>query len=148
MDAIQFERWNDFTKNMIYAGLGNITQARKDKLWSEAESFIYGYRNEPVDGWDDEYCLCDDFREHFVEYINDIWDDRAGWQKESQHYFANQLEIVIRAGVNVACESDHAGVIGFTVGDLRTMYAGEIPEWITAQYEGMDAAEDATGVLL
>jgi hypothetical protein len=148
MDDTQVEHWKDLALRFICVGLGDITIARKVRLWIEAEAFIEGYRYEPIDGWDNAYCLCDVFRDHFSKYIEDIWDDRAGTQKENPRYFANQIEIALRASVGLACESNPTHIIGYTVGDLRAMYAGQIPEWITSQYEGMDAAEDATGVLL
>jgi len=59
---------------MIYnGGLGDLTAARKDRLWSEAAFFIESYRAAPMGRWDGEFCLCDSFREVFGEtYRMDI----------------------------------------------------------------------------
>lgn len=39
----------------------------------------------------------------------------------------------IRAGLDMACEPS-AGVVGFTVGDLRRMYPEGVPSWLTEQF--------------
>jgi len=146
---IQYERWKDFTYRMIYSGvLGNLTEARKERLWKEAKWFIEEYKAEPVDGWDGDYNLCDSFHEWFNDYLDSIW--KGDWEgyKNNPRYFANQLEIVIRASVNAAI-GEGSGVIGFTVGDLRQMYGGELPRWISGQYENLTRkTPDTAGVFL
>ena len=90
MKKLLHERWVDFAKRMIYnGGLGSLTAARKDRLWSEVASFIENYRSGPVDGWDGEFCLCDSFREAFGEtYGMDIAhfyscpDGFKGWEHD------------------------------------------------------------------
>jgi hypothetical protein len=156
MKKVLYERWKEFARRMIFnGGLGELTEARKKRLWAEVESFIDDYRSEPVDGWDREYCLCDSFHEIFGQtYGMDIAhpyscpDGFRGFEyDENPRRFYNQLEIVIRASVDAV--TDGEGVLGYTVGDLRQMFDGKIPRWITRQYEGLTAlTPDAAGVCL
>jgi hypothetical protein len=147
MKKRDFMRLTDFCKRMVFSGVlrSKLTDHRKQRLWEEIESFLYAHQGEPIDGWDNDYCLCDDFREHFAEYINDIWVESDGWQKENPRYFVNQLEIVVRSGLDFVF--DDQGVIGFTVGDLRKMYDGKVPRWITRRYiPGFSKAPDYTAI--
>ena len=59
------------------------------------------------------------------------------------------MSCCVRAGIDVAVDPS-AGVVGFTVGTLRRMYDGEIPEWLTQWFEpALTGAEpDDTGVWL
>lgn len=48
------------------------------------------------------------------------WDDRWG----------TRIRCCLRAGLDMACEPS-MGVVGFTAGDLRRMYRGAVPAWIS-----------------
>jgi hypothetical protein len=129
------EHWKIFTKALCFGARPEATEARKQKLWAEAESFINLHADEPVDGWDGDYCLCDCFDDYFDRYLRHIWRDDDGWYKDNPRYFANHLHIAIRAGIDIVTEQP-GGVLGFTVGDLRRMFNGGIPEWIACQFIG------------
>lgn len=156
MKKILHERWIDFAKRMIYkGGLGELTPARRDRLWSEVVFFIENYRAEPVDGWDGEFCLCDSFREAFGEtygmHIARFYtcpDGFEGWEhNDDPRKFYNQLELVVRASVDAV--TGGAGVLGYTVGDLRQMFDGRIPRWLTREYEGLSSrTPDSAGICL
>ena len=57
-------------------------------------------------------------------------------EQEDQRYFrwdcvwGGRFQCCIRAGLDLAC-GPAVGVIGFTAGDLRRMYHGRVPRWIT-----------------
>ncbi len=155
MRKILHERWKEFARRMIFnGGMTNITDHRKQLLWSEIESFIDSYRQEPVDGWCGEYCLCDYFRETFGQtYGQDILRKTGGGlfssleMSEDPRKFYNQLEIVARASIDSVTGGD--GVIGYTVGDLRAMFDGAIPRWLTQQYKGLsNCTPDSAGICL
>ncbi len=152
MTPEQIERWKFVTKAYCYGARTEATTARKDRLWGEAEPFIDEYKDEPVDGWDNDYCLCDHFVETFTDYEHDIWveedDWGGGYYKENHRYFANHLRAAIRAGINAAVNDGH-GVIGFTVGEVKEMFGDELPEWFACQYkECLINADDRAGIVL
>lgn len=77
----------------------------------------------------------------------------AAWEAWEEMW-AQPVNCCVRAGLDLA-GSPSAGVVGFTVGDLRRMYPEGIPSWITGQYKGKDgmavdfaAKADDAGVLL
>jgi len=152
MTPEQIERWKFVTKSYCYGARPEATTARKQRLWREAESFIEAYKNEPVDGWDNDYCLCDYFSEWFSDHEDNIWVEKNDWLggygKESPRYFANHLRAAIRAGINAAV-NDGLGVIGFTVGEVKKMFSGEIPEWFACQYKAcLTNTNDHAGIAL
>lgn len=60
-------------------------------------------------------CRCEDVRELFYEQ----WDDQWG----------GPIRCCIRAGLDFA-SAPSAGVMGFTAGDVRTMYPEGVPDWV------------------
>ena len=137
MNNEQVERWKLVTKAYCYGARPEATQERKDRLWSEAEEFIDHHKDEPVDGWDNQYCLCDHYAEWFSEHEEAIYVEPSPWNgyyKENPRYFTNHLRAAIRAGVNAAV-GEGFGVIGFTIGELKQMLGGEIPDWYACQYD-------------
>lgn len=134
MNNKQFDRWKEFAKAMCF-GLP-ATDGRKDRLWREVEAFVDHYKDEPVDGWDNEYCLCDSFCEWFEHYGEHIWYERGAWDcgyRDDPHYFYNQLRIILRASVDVVFGG--CGVLGYTAGDLRQMFNGRVPRWVSWRYK-------------
>ena len=65
------------------------------------------------------------------------------------HRFEAQISCCIRAGFDVAV-APSAGVLGFTVGTLRRMYDGDIPDWISNFFKEplTDDVPDDMGVWL
>lgn len=135
MQAEQFEQWKQFTEAICRHGWPDITDERKARLLDDAIDFIELFRDEPVDGWDNDYCLCDSFRSHFYEYYATIWIEKLEEYKDDPHYFVNMLCSVIRAGIGFVT-NDRGGVLGFCVDDLRRMFSDGIPKWVLARYDG------------
>lgn len=96
--------------------------------------------------------MCDEVR----RFIWDMEDEgelpkyperEGGETKES--VISDQLACCVRAAMDVAC-APSAGVMGYTVGHLRRMWAPRrIPAWVTAFFEGdLDSAPDNGAVWL
>lgn len=150
MNEIVINRWKEFTKAYIDGARPNITTARAARLWREAEYFINMFVDEPGDESWDRY-VGDAFVEVFNDYRNHITVNASDWTggyiKDNPRYFANHLEAALRAGINAAADSGDYGVLGFTVGDLKRAFGGNIPDWVTCRYKNhLTDAKD--GVLI
>lgn len=61
---------------------------------------------------------------HRGNYEYERWDERWG----------ARVRCSVRAGIDMASEPS-AGVVGFTVGDLRRVFRGMIPSWVTKGFK-------------
>ena len=150
MDEESIRRWKVVTKAYCYGARPNATERRKAALWGEAEEFIDTYAEYPVDGWDNDFLLCDEFDEHFSHYADTIYYERYDWfgyLKENPRYFVNHLRAAVRAGVNAAV-NEGFGVVGFTIAEVAEMFGGDIPEWLASQYTGLEAADKDAYIVL
>jgi hypothetical protein len=71
-------------------------------------------------------CLLDEknpHRYHGTDRQYARWDEHWG----------ARVRCCVRAGLDMA-SAPSAGVVGFTVGDLRRMYRGHIPDWLNWQF--------------
>jgi hypothetical protein len=152
MDAEQVTRWKDMARRLCYHAWPEKTNERKARLWKEALYFIEEHAGYDLRGWcesggDDPYA-CDLFDDAFWDdYGRSI--DRDEDINTDPRYFFNQLRCVIRASLNALFGDE--GILGFTVGDLRRMFDGAIPDWISQQYEHPETllqADDAAPVWL
>ncbi|MDD5453885.1 MAG: hypothetical protein PHW62_00070 [Candidatus Ratteibacteria bacterium] len=145
--ATIYHRWLEFSLNL--ADIMNITPGRKAKLQDEIQRFIqqyncpkdfdgsgerlFPYAARPILGWDfggnstdTDHIICDHANEYVEEYV--VYDKKTG---EFRGKFAEQILTCIRAGLDVANpEMRSAGVIGFTVEDIRKAYKSQIPQWL------------------
>ncbi len=62
-------------------------------------------------------------RYHGTDSQYDRWDEHWG----------ARVRCCIRAGLDMA-SAPSAGVVGFTIGDLRRMYRGTLPAWLAADF--------------
>lgn len=121
------------TRAMCYGAWPSKTRHRKDRLWREAENFIDdypGFVDWDQTPWDGVYA-CDAFGEYFCDYGSSIWDEDEGY-RDDPHLFYNQLRCALRAGLDAV--SGECGIIGFTVGDVRHMFDGALPQWFANAY--------------
>lgn len=129
------ERCLDFAKRFIFKGRRNLTEARRKKLWSDAEWFLTDCLEEGYTIWDGEskessYAPCDWFRERFDEkYFPNTpkWDRR--FERGDEPRYLHELNIVCRLAFD-AVNGMPGGVWGVMLGELRRMYDGQIPEWL------------------
>lgn len=79
-----------------------------------------------VSGITDDLCPYPWFNEPALE---------GGWRlRRWEDTWGDRIRSCIRAGIDMAVEPS-AGVMGFTAGDLRRMYRGNVPDWITGGNE-------------
>ncbi len=152
MNWTQYQRWKGFSLRMTRRGYPNITEARQKRLERECSGwfeYIIPSFCEPgwkaYEDWNGEngHYLCDDVSQYFEHHFH--------WQWREQEYggrFYNQIVSCIRAGFDMAVEPS-AGVIGFTVGDLRRMYPRGIPSWLMNEFtDGFKTASDTEHIWL
>lgn len=130
----------DFAKRLCFVGYDHLTQARRDRLWYEAEGFLADALAEGHTSWETKSpdglgcCTCDWFSERFSErYIplTGKWADRL--EKGDYPQFFDTLEAICRAAFDVV-DDFAGGVWGFTLGDIRRMYDGTLPDWIPTDW--------------
>lgn len=140
-----WEKWMQFACRMI--GILDRTQQRKTKLLKTVIDFISQYRDTELVGWDDEH----EEYGYLSDYIDECFED--GWKVTKggdiiQTKFFIDVCCAVRAGIDVVIpEQWHAGVVGFTAGDIRKMYPEGIPGWLQETFdkeykESFSAAKD------
>lgn len=152
MTPVQYERWKDFSLRLARTLPGMRTRPSIEWVEEQVENFFYRFDGEreiaETDDWDSgPHYVCDRVREMEDEvargeragFLLLHWDDDVepeeaerrealGWDQWGEQWFG-PVRACIRAGLDVACEPS-AGVVGFTVGDLRKMYPEGIPDWV------------------
>lgn len=133
MTPEQFERWKDFAFRMAAKALHVRQRPSREWVKDKLEDFFRGLTPDEVQeitDWDSKPYPCDMVAEA-SQYWNPFY-----WNGEDKpfHQFEEQWEgpvrCCIRAGLDVA-SSPSAGVVGFTMGDLRRMYPEGLPDWVT-----------------
>lgn len=132
----QFSRWKDFATRMAEHCYPASTEKRKAKILEEVKEYFWWrhYQEDwkEIADWDgngDDYFLggqVDDFFEKYTHYSRrkDTYTGRL----------FSQITCCIRAGFDVAVEPS-GGVLGFTAGDVRRMWAGDVPNWVKGWFE-------------
>ena len=143
MTPEQIERWKQVAKGMCFHLWEHKTEARKARLWKEVESFIDELSPYEITSWEDSpHYPCDWFTEFFYEYEYRF--NREGeFVASRDHYsrFYNQLSFVCRASIDLVTNTGGL-CIGVTVGDMKRVFGGSLPEWFTSQYEGLANESD------
>lgn len=155
MTPEQFDNWKDFSYRMARAGFDGITQARKTRIEEELDAFFSWYDRDGQEtaeilDWDNAPSyVCDAVQTALSRHDHSRYNDRTGVERDCGNKFYEQVSCCIRAGLDVA-SAPSAGVIGFTVGDLRRMYPDGLPDWLTVGYEPpiTDDTPDDAGVWL
>jgi hypothetical protein len=151
MTPEQYERWKDFALRMARHAFPDATPARRAKIEEEINQFFWSsYDDEPkriaeIIDWDN----CPPYEWHGRTYYNPCVGDevssflsdhyherlgRRGRYEPRGNKFESQVSCCIRAGLDCA-SSPSAGVLGFTVGDLRRMYPEKIPDWVVKDFQ-------------
>lgn len=154
MTELQYARWREFSLNMA-RGYPNVTDRRRAKIVANVESWFW-WRDLQADwsemiDWDGQGNsirvgdrMDDFYEEHYHERLFKNNTDVG----ERSNKFLSQICCCIRAGIDAASPTPTGGVRGFTVGNLRSWFWGQIPHWIADQYEGIRGAADTEGVWL
>ncbi|MCQ8781692.1 hypothetical protein [Mangrovibrevibacter kandeliae] len=163
MTPEQYDRWKDFALRMARHAFPEATPARRAKIEASVENFFSWHERDSsetaaVVDWDsgEEYevngykyrpCICDDVSSHLSEHYHER-ETRSGFEPRGNK-FESQVSCCIRAGLDLA-SSPSAGVLGFTIGDLRRMYPEGLPRWVIEGFEPPITTEtpDDAGVWL
>jgi hypothetical protein len=131
----QKERVLDFAKRMVFKGFKNLTQKRRERLWGDIEWFLTDALDEGYWGWetggrDDTFCMSDWMSERFdrLKYPSARWEYKVLELGIEPRYF-QMLAGTCRAAMDIVNDFP-GGVWGWTVGDIRRMYDGIIPDWL------------------
>ena len=125
MNQLQLNQWKEFSVKSV--AVLAITEARKSKLKVNVLQFFDEIDAqgsiEEIERWEDVMGV---FYDLFEEFHVDC-------DKEKYTSFQNQLQVVIRAGVDVVTEG--WGVVGwFTAGDIKRMFNGDVPSYVTTRF--------------
>lgn len=125
MNQLQFEQWKEFSTKAIE--VLTITEVRKNNLKTNVAQFFEEIVNNvdlfEIERWEDVMDIFSDFFEEF--YVNS--------DKEKTCSFLSQLRAVIRGGINVVL--DGWGVLNwFTAGDIKSMFQGQVPDYVTKRF--------------
>jgi len=160
LNAEQYLDWMEFSCSMA-RHYPHATDARRRRLAKEVDYWFeelsdQEYWRHMID-WDNseempemdhygrtqryDYC-CDLFTESFDDH------DYHHNNPDREYKFHTQLACCIRAGIDLAGKPA-AGVLGFTIGDLKHIFGGVIPQWVCDISEAdLNRAEDKDGIWL
>jgi len=135
MTQEQFSRWEEIAIRMAERIYPNATAARKEKILAEVRNYFWWRHFQEdwpkIEDWDgngDNYFLCDEVDEFFEKHrhYNRKEEIYTGW-------FFNQVTSCIKAGFDIAVRQSGGGVLGFTAGDIRSLWDGDVPDWVKEQ---------------
>jgi len=125
----------DMTINAEHA-YPEVTEARRKKILDEVKSYLdeRDFQNDypEIMDWDgnkDEYYLSGN--------VDNFFDRYKHWNRREECYtgrFYDQVTSCIRAAFDIAVEPS-SGVIGFTAGDIRRIWDGQVPDWVKEFWE-------------
>ena len=154
MTRQQYRRWYDFARRMALRGFPDATLARRAKIAKEVRHVLWCLEDDvpSIIDWDASPAYVGDRVAEILDPRHYHERELAGGRIEPRgNRFHDQVQCCIRAGLDVASVPS-AGVLGFTVGDLRRMYPLGLPGWIAGFFTkpGPITAEtaDAVGVWL
>lgn len=137
MNKTQLKNWKKLSLGLARNSYKNITPERREKLLLAIEDFIealiYDYELSEIADWDGNQGsvhICDELSNYMWNRGYEFERTRKGWCEIQTGRFGTMLAACIRAGFDVAV-SPSAGVVGFTVGDLRAVFGRRIPKWVT-----------------
>lgn len=154
MTPEQFDRWKDFATRMARHAFPSATPERRMKIEKQLDAFFNWYDRDSEEvaaivGWDSSPSYIGDEVSRFLESHYHEKEFSNGRIEPRGNKFENQVSCCLRAGLDRASEPS-AGVLGFTVGDLRRMYPEGLPNWVIEGYEPAITADtpDDAGVWL
>jgi len=143
MNENQLKKWKHLSLGLAKVAYPMITEARQKKLLIEIEYFIdlliTNFPFEDICDWDGnkgKCYVCDEMSDY-------LWDNRyiQPGKKGEPGTFGCMLSACIRAGFDVAVEPS-AGVVGFTLGHLKSVFNGGLPDWVKDWFDPPLTAEE------
>lgn len=149
MDTTQLARWKQLSLGLARTAWPNLTAARRAALLKAIDDFI----EDLIAAWPlAEICSWDGHpgKVYVCDAIDDfLWDRGYILERGDEPVrgrFGDMVAACVRAGFDVAV-SPSAGVLGFfTVGHLRVIFDGHMPDWVRRYFEPPlpeDAPDDA-----
>lgn len=153
MTEQQYQNWIQFSPGLVESY--TLTEKRKAKILEEIDcciNYIVDKYKDQITDWDkavyDEkhQCLHYGPGDSMSEYL---WDNRYTVEKEDRKgncesvtgRFGQMLSACVRAGFDVAV-APSAGVLGFTLGDVRQIFKGTLPQWVKDFFENPETLDD------
>lgn len=145
MNALQYERWRQLSIGLARSYRTLTPQRQKLLLEEVANCIDWVICNglDTVDAWDSSvrgkgHLYYEAASTRVGDYL---WQHRYEFERMYRNgetelirgRFGDMLSACVRAGFDMAV-APSAGVIGFTVGNLRDVFDGLIPDWITDQF--------------
>ncbi|WP_298434900.1 hypothetical protein [Ottowia sp.] len=145
MNALQYDRWKELSIGLARS-YGALTPRRRKLLLEEVENcidWVVCNGLDTVDDWDGTVRGDGNlYYEAASTRVDDyLWQHRYEFERTYRNgevelvrgRFGDMLSACVRAGFDMAV-APSAGVIGFTIGDLRDVFDGDIPDWIADQF--------------
>lgn len=129
-----------------------VTESRRKKILEEVKDYFRWrhYQEDwlQIQDWDgnkDDYFLCDQVHEFFDDHYHYIRREDCYGGK-----FRSQVVCCIQVAFGMAVEPSLGGVIGFTAGDIRNMWEGNVPDWVKEGWTDVsfDSIPDDEGLWL
>ncbi len=150
MTPEQFRNWRDFALRMARTCYAESRRPSCDWLVEQVQEFLDRVEGEAdtIVDWDSPPAYVCDSASEFVwglqpafrwrlraRDVSDQDEDRRAELAEAQweEQWGDPIRCCIRAGLDLA-SAPSAGVVGFTVGDLRSMYPEGLPAWLDAGF--------------
>jgi hypothetical protein len=137
MNKTQLSRWKRFSDGLAAKAYPHLTRARRKRLRAEIAEFIdiltCNYELSRITDWDGNggsVHVCDELSRFLLDRNYEL--ERHGESVTGR--FGLMLSACIRAGFDVAV-APSAGVLGFTVGDLRAIFPRGLPQWVQGFFE-------------
>jgi hypothetical protein len=125
----------DFAERAIFIGYEKLTMERRKKLWSDAEWFLIDCFETGCHSWDQDkdaqgMYACDFFAERFHE---EYWPNTDKWNHKFCDLgiypkYLETLSFICRSAIDIV-DDFAGGCWGWTLGDFKRMYNGELPSW-------------------
>lgn len=176
MTEQQFKRWYTFALRMAHRGFPRLPRKSRKKVAEMIKHVISDIRDnyelEEIGDWDGYIdgpngglictpCIVSDCLSDHESCFNPFYYEdgnceggRSYRNFQWEEKWWGRVQCCLRAGLDVAVRPS-AGVLGFTVCDLRRMYRGNIPAWVNNDWhdpEGRPAdlnqGECAVGIWL
>jgi hypothetical protein len=149
MNREQFDRWKDFALRMART-VYSPTMRDPSRKWiiEQVEEFLAWMEDDylRITDWDSTWA---DSPPHYYPCVSDEM-SRFEWDRlpysvrklegedgekfeEGQERWFGPIRCCVRAGLDMASEPS-AGVVGFTLGDLRKMYPEGLPDWLAGGF--------------
>lgn len=118
---IRTERVMDAAFRLCF-GMPNLTPTRRAKIWSHLSPFLQEVLSEGATDWDGgPVYVCDRFDE-FATY------SEYKIQNGLEHRFYQTCSYIARTAIDIG-SGFPGGTFGLSIGELKTLYGGELPDW-------------------